>query len=182
MDALIWPDEQPTLRGNGITLRPWRSDDAGAVEAACQDADIQRWTMVPAPYTAGHARGFVDTIAVESWQSRSGAAFAVVDDDDRPLASCGLVRVELEHAVCEAGYWVAADARRARVGARALETISRWALDDVGFARVELHIDVDNEASCRTAEAVGFDREGVLRSRVFMKGQRRDLVMYAMTR
>jgi hypothetical protein len=50
---------QPTLTGARVRLRPWRADDADAVLAACQDAEIQRWTEVPVPYRREHAEGFV---------------------------------------------------------------------------------------------------------------------------
>jgi hypothetical protein len=50
-------DPQPTLAGRRVRLRPWRPDDAGAVFAACQDEEIQRWTEVPVPYLREHADG-----------------------------------------------------------------------------------------------------------------------------
>jgi RimJ/RimL family protein N-acetyltransferase len=41
---------QSMLTGPRARLRPWRPDDVDAVFAACQDADVQRWTQVPVQY------------------------------------------------------------------------------------------------------------------------------------
>ncbi len=59
--------------------------------------------------------------------------------------------------------------------------LSRWALDEGGYGRVELVTDPDNVASQRVAEKVGFRREGVLRSTlVHRDGRRRDPVMFSL--
>lgn len=52
------PEGQPTLTGPRVRLRPWWDDDVDAVFAACQDAEIQRWTEVPVPYRREHAAAF----------------------------------------------------------------------------------------------------------------------------
>lgn len=82
--------EQPTLTGERIRLRPWRPEDADAVCAACQDAEIQRWTQVPVPYRRADAEGFVGEIAPATW-AEGGALFAAeVTADGALAASIGL--------------------------------------------------------------------------------------------
>jgi RimJ/RimL family protein N-acetyltransferase len=55
------------------------------------------------------------------------------------------------------------------------------ALDELGVERLELTTDPDNRRSQRVAEAVGFRREGVLRSHLrHPDGRRRDSVMYSL--
>jgi RimJ/RimL family protein N-acetyltransferase len=58
--------------------------------------------------------------------------------------------------------------------------LSRWALGPLGLARVEIRVDVENAASQQVAEAAGFTREGVLRSRAESKGRRWDEVMFSL--
>lgn len=48
-------------------------------------------------------------------------------------------------------------------GAQALELVTRWAFEHMGVERMEVVIDMENEASQRTAEKAGFTREGVRR-------------------
>jgi len=49
---------------------------------------------------------------------------------------------------------------------RALRLLSAWAFAEAGFDRLELGAKTDNVASQRAAEAAGFVREGVWRSRL----------------
>jgi hypothetical protein len=57
--SLSWPSTMPVLSDGSLTLRPWRADDVGAVHAACQDPETQRWMDVPVPFSAHHAVEFV---------------------------------------------------------------------------------------------------------------------------
>ena len=183
MASLDWPTSPPVLTDGHVTLRSFAPHDAGAVFAACQDPDIQRWTTVPVPYLEEHARGFVTDYASSQWTKRAGAPFAVVSaDDDRLLGSCGLVSVDADALVGEVGYWIAPRARGQKVAQRAARLLCDWALGDGGLARVELLVEPDNLASCAVAEQIGCEREGVLRSRMVLRGVRRDTVMYALLR
>ena len=69
---------EPTeIRTDRLRLRPWRPSDAPAVLAACSDPLIARWTTVPSPYTAEHARGFVEELMPEGWADGTEYGFAV---------------------------------------------------------------------------------------------------------
>lgn len=179
MNELRWPTSPPTLVGEVVTLRPWRSDDLDAVFAACQDPEIQRWTMIPVPYVVEHAATFIDELAPEQWASRRGAPFAIVSGDGRLAGSCGVVRLDPPHRVGEIGYWVAPWARTKGLASGAVRLATAWAMDELGLDRVELHIEPENVASCAVAERAGYIREALLRSRILHRGARRDLVIYS---
>jgi RimJ/RimL family protein N-acetyltransferase len=67
------------------------------------------------------------------------------------------------------------------VASRALRLLAEWALAKAGLARVQLYARVDNPASQRTAERAGFQREGVIRSHMLIKGERYDAVIFGLT-
>ena len=168
---------QPTLSGRRVRLRPWREDDAAAVLAACQDAEIQRWTQVPVPYGREHAAEFVGAVAPRTWAA-GGALFAVeVPGRDELVGSMGLFPPE--HGVAEAGYWTAPAARGRGLTAEALGVLTGWALASVGMHRVELLVDPANTGSRRVAEAAGFTAEGIIRRRFLHRGRPSDVVLYA---
>ena len=178
---LPWPNRPPTLTDGVAALRPWRGTDADAVFAACQDADIQRRMLVPAPFLREHAVEVVGDVPHRLWENQHGAPFAVVDvRGEALLGSCGLVDVDAHELVGEVAYWVAPWARGRGVAQRALTLLCRWALTEGGLARLELLVEPDNVPSCAVAERVGFEREGVLRSKTLLRGTRRDLAMYAL--
>ena len=168
---------QPTLTGERVRLRPWRPDDVAAVVAACQDAEIQRWTQVPVPYRREDAEGFVGEIAAETWAA-GGALFAVEPRDGGPLlASIGIFPPT--DGFTEAGYWTVAAHRGQGHTAEALGVLADWAFGHLGIRRLELHVDPANVGSRRVAERAGFWAEGLLRQRLLHRGQPGDFLLYA---
>lgn len=162
------------LRDDSLVLRPWAENDAPAVYAACQDPEIQRWIpTIPRPYTHENARAFVtDAIGLGPHQ------FAIVEDG-RVVGSIGLHPAN--HKTGHLGYWCAPEARSRGTTTRALRRLCRYALDELGFERLGLTTDVDNLASQRVAEKVGFRRDGVLRSHFrHPDGHRRDSALFSL--
>ena len=154
-------------------IRPWRDDDA-RVYAACQDQDLQRWLPdLPRPYTHDDARAFVtDALGLGPYQ------FAITERAN-VVGSIGL-RIG-KHQTGGVGYWVAREARGRGLTTRALRGLCRCALDDLSLERLELTTDIENFASQRVAEKVGFQREGVLRSHLrHPDGFRRDSVIFSL--
>jgi RimJ/RimL family protein N-acetyltransferase len=159
-----------------VLLRAWRKSDASAiVECIDGDPEIARWLdQVPQPYRRQDALAYIGGIGEN--------AFAVTDAQrGRVLGSIG-VRFSEEGDVGEIGYWLRADARGGGMTTRALALLARWALAREGVARVHLRADPENAASCRVAEKVGFQREGVLRSAHWNARlmRRQDWVMYSL--
>lgn len=177
MPGVRLPD--PPLGDGDILLRAWRPSDVPALTAACQDPEISRWTVVPSPYREQDARDFIAGCAEDRHAGRE-LALAIVDSEDRLLGAIGIGRFDWDDGKAEIGYWIAREARRRAVGARATRLLARWALTDLGLERLELLANPENEASQRLAERAGFTREGVLRKYRRRHGRREDLVMYSL--
>ena len=155
-----------------LHLRPWQTGDAGVLQAVCADPEIQRWTTVPVPYTAVHARDFLDRMQ-QGWADGTECSFAVCDSTtSEVLASVSLRRRHPD--LWDVGYWCAPAARGGRVVSEALGTVCRWAFAELGAQRIEWYSEVGNEASRRTAEKAGFRVEGVLRGGLVQRDGRVD--------
>jgi RimJ/RimL family protein N-acetyltransferase len=162
-----------TLEDEVVLLRPYEKGDVPAIVAACQDPEISRWTSVPSPYTEADALQWLESDEEET--------FAIVDRSTGELLGSIGVRYPAG-GIGEAGYWVKRGARGRGIATRALALLSRWALGEKELGRFQVRVDVENEASQRVAEKAGFVREGVLRSSLELKGERRDVVMYSLVR
>lgn len=138
-----------------LRLRPWRMDDLPALLAAHRDPVMRRW-LATSLADETEAEQWLDTQAA-SWSSATRFSFAVVADDRSPI---GHVVVKPGTAgVAEVGYWTVAAVRGQGIAARALDTVSRWALETqelVHLTRLELLHAKDNQASCRVAEKCGY--------------------------
>jgi RimJ/RimL family protein N-acetyltransferase len=58
--------------------------------------------------------------------------------------------------------------------------LTRWALADIGLARVEAFVEPSNAASMRVLESAGFQREGYLRSYLAIGAGRADAHIYSL--
>jgi RimJ/RimL family protein N-acetyltransferase len=120
---------------------------------------------------------------VEDWGQERTAQWAVVDaDTDLLLGRVALREIRLDDGQAEMAYWTTVEARGRGVAARATTALARWALDDIGFHRLELLHAVRNEASCRVASRAGFALEGTKRSAVLHPDGWHDMHLHARVR
>ena len=151
----------PNRPGAGrLHLRPWNDGDVETVLRAGSDPAVQRWTLVPAPYTRADAEDFVSRYVPQSWADGAELVWAVCDaTSGTPLASVGLHPARLE-GVREVGYWCLPEARGRGVVPEALRAVTRWAFAELGLARLDWATEVGNAASLRVAVKAGFAYEG----------------------
>ncbi|MEU7222350.1 GNAT family N-acetyltransferase [Streptomyces chrestomyceticus] len=178
---MIAPLDVPRLAaGDGVLLRAWELGDLPLVREASSDDYIPLITTVPSTYSQAAGEAFVR----RQWErasTGSGYPFVVVRiADGRPLGMVGLWLRDRGEGRASLGYWLAESARGQGVAAEALRAVVRWALVDLQVPRLQLYVELWNVASQRTAERVGFQREGVLRSWQQVGEERRDMIMYSM--
>jgi len=97
------------------------------------------------------------------WSAGDHASWAVSDDVGAPLGSVSVFTIDRRHGNAEIGYWIAPAARGRRLATAAVDLAAGFAFQTVGLCRLYLHHAVENVASCRVAEAAGFEVEGTLR-------------------
>jgi RimJ/RimL family protein N-acetyltransferase len=164
-DGTLRAATQPHLTTNdGLILRAWQHDDAGAVQTAFACPDIQRW----------HVRR-LDTLEeagewVEQWPARwnaeTAASWAVTSDGHQVLGQVGLRDISLAEGSASLSYWVTPAARGRSVAASSVEALTAWAFESIGFNRLSIQHSTANTASCRVAERSGYRVEGTLRQAI----------------
>ena len=160
-----------------VTLRPWSMDDLPALVAACNDETLHYWLpMFPFPYRDEDGR-FISHQPERNAEG-SGNVGVFHAQTGALLGGCGFRGLEAERT--EFGYWVASAQRGRGIAPRALTLLVRWVVEHTGAKRLQLHADVENIASQRVAEKAGFTREGVQRSWMEIRGERRDMVSYSL--
>lgn len=160
-----------------VRLEPLGAAHLGGLADLGPDPDVQRFTHVPSPWEEGFERTWVQRYNQDNGKR---PAFAIVDDSSGAfLGMAALVRLDRAAREGEIGYIVAPAARGRGVAVRALRLLTDWAFSELALERVELRIDIENEASLRVAERAGFTREGVLRSLHFKQGSRADVAVFS---
>jgi RimJ/RimL family protein N-acetyltransferase len=174
MSALPRPDRP--LEDDVVALRQVSMEHAEAIAAACVDPEIPAWTSVPRDYTLDHAREWLARVETATESIHLG----VFERESGRLAGVLSLWI-VKPLVGEFGYWTAKELRGRGYMTRALQLLSRWALEEAGLARLQLGTLPGNRSSERVAEKVGYRREGVLRSYFDQRGeQRRDVTMWSL--
>jgi [ribosomal protein S5]-alanine N-acetyltransferase len=114
----------------------------------------------PLPWTLLEAAAWIATTA-ELWTDETDAEWAVVAEADL-VGRVALRGVDLAVGQGEVSYWTSPEARGRGVASDAVQRVASWALDTVGFWRLEIRHSVENPASCRVAVLAGFVEEARL--------------------
>ncbi len=184
-----WPTEVPTLRYEAITLRPPQESDIPKIHQACLDPLIPKFTRVPAEYTLAHAELFIREKTPNALAAKSGILFiienrAIAEGDGEPQF-CGVISfhsIDLSDHVAELGYWIVASARGKGIGRTGARVITDYGFTTLNFRRIEAVVDVENLASRKLLDSVGYLLEGVMRNKsTRADGSQKDMALYAQT-
>ena len=93
-----------------------------------------------------------------------------------------LTHLSLTHERAEIGFALRQTQWGQGLGSEAVAATIDFAFQELGLHRIEADVDPRNERSLRLLEQLGFHREGHLRERYYMNGERQDAVMMAVLR
>jgi RimJ/RimL family protein N-acetyltransferase len=150
--------------------------------AAMFDHEIMRlWTNAPHPYTREHSRAWCTQMADGIRTSGDGICWAVTDRfSGRFLGCTGFYRTDWCNKVTEVTASGAPWAVGHGYAKEALRAISRWALLEQRFNRLQIRTAIANPAPQRVARACGFVREGILRNAGSLRSGQVDMAMYSL--
>ena len=177
---LTMPTVAPTF--GDVRLRAFEPRDAGMVRDLSTDPYVPLTGTLVANATTERAIEWIER-QHNRLATGAGYSFCIADiDDDRALGQAGLWLAAIAQGRATAGYGVAPGARGRGVAAQALTALTSFAWGVPELHRVELYIEPWNVASARTAEAAGYQHEGLLRSQQAIGGRRVDMMIYSALR
>ncbi|WP_423059113.1 GNAT family N-acetyltransferase [Brevibacterium linens] len=164
-------------------VRPWHSDDAGALAEVFERADDALLSNIPDDRTIAGAQAWIETIT-DAEAAGDLCARAIVDDGDgvddgegserRILGNVMASGIERRHSSAWISYWSVAEARGQGLVSAALRSLVDLLHDDLGIYRLELGYRVNNPASAAVARNAGFIVEGREREKLLYDGTRYD--------
>jgi RimJ/RimL family protein N-acetyltransferase len=169
-----------TLEGHGVRLEPLTLDHCDALAAAASDGRLwELWyTFVPAPdgvhaYVNDATRGREDGHMLP-WAVRDLGTGAIVGSTRYHDIVASVDRVEIGYT------WYAQRCQRTHLNTACKRLLLAHAFDTLGCQVVGLRTDRFNLRSQRAIEALGAQKDGVLRHHAPRRdGSARDTVMYS---
>lgn len=163
-----------SLRDGDVMLVPLDSAVPALLVAASHDAEITRWTQVPAGMTLLDAG-----LVVAGWASNPSVVRLQICLPD--LGPAGMVTVWLNAAGdAEIGYWLLHCARGRAAARRSVWLLCEWTFATCDIDELQLTTLPGNDASERVALACGFRSAGIIERDV--KGSRRTVRLWVRRR
>lgn len=171
-----------TLRTARLGLRAFVASDAEALSRIAGVYSVARNTWgIPVPYSPAAAATWISDLADRETAGLEWI-FAVTRAEPNSAELCGAVglTLETEHARAELGYWLGESYRGCGYAREAVSCVLVHAFAELALARIYAQCITDNHASLKLLEALGFQREGLLRSHICKDDTRFDVYIYGL--
>jgi len=159
------------LPGDAQLLARWRAEPSVGRHQPLQDASV-------ADLRTDLARQRPEEI----FRGRGERFQWIVSADGEPVGWITLAVTSWDHGLAEIGYALTTPAQGRGIQTQALQQLLADLFLETPLQRIEARCAVDNVASQRVLEKVGFVREGLLRAYFFLAGRRVDNFLYAILR
>lgn len=169
-------------RPGEIRLRPAVPADAELLKRWRDEWSVRRFQPLH-DLSVSQLRSDVSSQRMRDLYRGRGEKFQwIVEEDGVPVGWVTLVVSNWEHGLAEVGYALGSQHQGRGLMVRALALLVGDLFAQTPLERIEARCSVDNHASQRVLERVGFEREGTLRSYFRLHGRRIDNYLYAVLR
>jgi RimJ/RimL family protein N-acetyltransferase len=169
--------ELPTLPSDRLSLRHITSADAASLAVIFGDPQVARYMGIPLIRSDDDVVRLLDGIAsglreksLFQWGISLGSSPGLV-------GTCTLANISWSNERAEIGFALASSRWGHGLMRQALPMLLEHAFTSLGLHRIEADVDPRNDRSLRLLEYLGFQREGYLRERHVVGGERQDSVM-----
>lgn len=101
-------------------------------------------------------------------------------DEEQASGQASLMDIYPQNGVIEIGHiWFAPSLQRTRAATEALYLMIKYAMDDLGYRRMQWRCNALNEKSGTAARRLGFRFEGIFYNHLIFKGKNRDTAWYS---
>lgn len=169
-------DTQPTLLGTTVRLRHIAAADGPALLAVFGDPQVARFIGIPLLRSDRDVEKLLESIALGTRCNDLLQWGLTLLNSDRLIGKCSLAHIDWVNERAEIGFALATSAWGRGLMRAALCLLIDHAFSTLGLHRLEADVDPRNDRSLRLLDQLGFRREGLLRERHLVAGERQDTV------
>jgi RimJ/RimL family protein N-acetyltransferase len=177
-----WGSRLPTLQTPRLILRSLEPSDDADVFAVFSDPMVMRYWDGAIMATRQDAMKYIDHIHY-GFRRRELFQWGIADrETNAVIGTCTLTHFSTIHERSEIGFAIRQERWGKGLGAEAVAAVVALAFEKLKLHRIEADVDPRNDRSLRLLERLGFRREGYLRERYCISGERQDAVMMGLLR
>ena len=150
------------------------SDSKDMYEYSCRPETTEYLLWEPHPYYSYTAE-LTRFLQREYAEGRYSDLAIVWRENGKMIGTVGFTSYDPQNSCAEAGYVLSPDYWGRGIATEALEALLSFAFCELQLNRVEAKYISGNSASLRVMEKCGMKREAMLRKKLFIKGQFRDI-------
>lgn len=174
--------DPPRIETERLVLRPLEMADAESIYEYGSDPEVTKYVIFETHRSIEDTYGFLRE-AIQWREEGSNAVWGMtLRTNGKLIGTTGLHRYEEQHKTLEIGYALNQLFWNMGYTAEAVQAVIKEVFASTDINRIHAHHYLHNDASGRVMEKAGMRYEGTLRQRVFIKGEFRDIKMYAILR
>ena len=173
---------QPQVARSPVTLRPTREGDAELLNLWRSEASVGLYQPLGTITLQRLKTELAAQDHSELYRSRGDKFQWIIQYGSQPAGWITLVVTNWDHGLAEIGYALSTPFQRRGITPPALRHLLHDLFLHTTIQRVEARCAVENVGSRKVLEALGFEREGLLRSYFVLRDNRVDNYLYAMLR
>ncbi|MEW4327258.1 GNAT family protein [Rossellomorea marisflavi] len=170
----------PTIETKRLTLVNTTADDARFILALYKDPLVCRYLYDEEPFTSiDQAEEWIDWHEYPEDYGRNRWIIRK-KETATPIGTCGFDQWDVVNHVAEIGF----DLWHGEWGKGYMSEALTASIDsgfrNMGLNRIQAFVALENTASCRLLERLGFEREGIFREKHFFQGNYYDHYIYSL--
>lgn len=162
-----------------LLIRKLGIGDAEDIYAVSCNPAVSRFVLWETHRSIADSRSMIRGV-LRSYRAQEPAALAIVlRETGRVVGTIGFLWIDREHNTAEIGYSLAEELWNHGLMTEALCAMLRFGFETLHLNRIEAQFDVRNAASGQVMHKAGMRKEGVLRQRLYNKGEYIDVELWA---
>jgi ribosomal-protein-serine acetyltransferase len=114
---------------------------------------------------------------LERWQKNKSNW--LIFQDGKMIGSCGFAHIDKSGKIIELGAWIIESCAGCGIVTRAVKLLEKEIFKSGDWHRIEIRCDVDNKASMRVPEKLGYKLDGILREEYPLNGELRSTMVWS---
>lgn len=169
----------PTLETERLILRRITMRDAKDIFAYSKDPEVARHVLWSAQKDIGEAKDYC-RFMMKRYRNDQPSSWGIIEKATGKLVgTIGYMDHSEDNASVEVGYSLARWLWNGGYMTEALSRVIEYTFTAMDVNRIEAQHELENPSSGRVMEKCGMQKEGVLRQRLYNKGQYVDVALYA---
>ena len=172
----------PSLETQDLVLRRPRMKDAADIYAYAKDEEVARFVLWEPHRSVSETRSCLRDLIRRARAGYPSSWVITLRNTGSVIGTIGFVWYSAENSSAEIGYSLSRDYWHRGFATQALRAVTAEAFHSLPLNRIEAQHDLRNPTSGRVMEKCGFRQEGILRSRVYNKGEYIDVALWSLLR